>query len=98
MIYAVLFEDNANRADMRPKHMPEHLAFLESNASRIRDAGPLKDTESDAPAGGLWIVEADTPQSVKVLVRADPFWSTGLRKSVRILEWTQVFTKGKART
>lgn len=98
MMYAVLFEDDASRADMRPKHMSDHLDFLESNASRILDAGPLKDTESDAPAGGLWIVEADSPQAVETLVRADPFWSTGLRKSVRILEWTQVFSNGKRRT
>lgn len=98
MIYAVLFEDDASRADMRPKHMPDHLEFLERNASRIRDAGPLKDTESNASAGGLWIVEAENPQSVRNLVEADPFWSTGLRKSVRVLEWTQVFTKGKRRT
>ncbi len=98
MIYAVLFEDDASRATMRPKYMPDHLAFLESNAARIRDAGPLKDTESDVPAGGLWIVEADSPQVVQGLVRADPFWSTGLRKSVRVLEWTQVFSKGKRRT
>ena len=98
MMYVVLFEDDAGRADMRPKHMPDHLAFLESNASRILDAGPLKDTENDAPAGGLWIVEADGPQAVQSLTRADPFWSTGLRKSVRILEWKQVFSKGKRRT
>ncbi len=98
MMYAVLFEDDAGRADMRPKHMPDHLEFLESNASRILDAGPLKDAESDAPAGGLWIVEADSPQTVQSLIRADPFWSTGLRKSVRVLEWTQVFSKGKRRT
>ncbi len=98
MIYAVLFEDNASRADMRPKHMPEHLEFLENNASRIRHAGPLKDTKSDAPAGGLWIVEADSRQSVQDLVRADPFWTTGLRKSVRVLEWSQVFAQGKKQT
>lgn len=98
MIYAVLFEDDASRANMRLKLMPDHLAFLESNASNIRDAGPLKDTESDAPAGGLWIVEADSPQSVQDLVRADPLWSTGLRKSVRVLEWAQVFAQGRRRT
>lgn len=98
MMYAVLFEDNASRANMRAKHMSDHLEFLESNASRIRAAGPLKDTESNASAGGLWIVEAENPQSVRNLVEADPFWSTGLRKSVRVLEWTQVFAKGTRRT
>ena len=97
MFFAVLFEDDDSRADMRPKHMPDHLAFLESNANSIHAAGPLKDTQNDAPAGGLWIVEADSAQAVRALVEADPFWPTGLRKFVRVLEWTQVFADGERR-
>ena len=95
MMYAVFFGDDDSRAEMRAKHMPDHLAFLERNAAGIHAAGPLRDTESDAPAGGLWIVEADSAQAVHTLVEADPFWPTGLRKSVRILEWTRVFADGK---
>lgn len=89
MIYAVLFEDDDTRAHMRAAHMDEHLAFLTRNAQAVRAAGPLK--EGAWGAGGLWIVEAETPDAVRALVEADPFWSTGLRKSVRILEWTRVF-------
>ncbi len=97
MIYAVLFEDDARRADMRAKHMPDHLSFLEHNAACITAAGPLEDTAAGAPAGGLWIVQADSPQSVRSLVESDPFWPTGLRKSVRILAWRHVFSDGKRR-
>lgn len=95
MKFVVLLEDETSRADMRPKHMPAHLAFLEANAAAIKAAGPLKSTGDGAPAGGLWLVEADTAAAVQALVEADPFWPTGLRKSVRILEWTQVFSDGK---
>ena len=95
MIYAVFLEDDASRADARAKYMPDHLSFLERNASSIRAAGPLKDTASSASAGGLWIVQADSHQAVQSLIEADPFWPTGLRKSVRILEWTRVFSDGK---
>jgi hypothetical protein len=28
-------------------------------------------------------------------VKEDPFWPTGLRRSVRILSWSQVFAEGK---
>lgn len=98
MIYAVMFEDDTSRADMRPKLMPDHLAFLERHAASIQAAGPLKDTASDLAAGGLWIVTADSPQAVRSLIEADPFWPTGLRKSVRVLEWTQVFLDGSRRT
>jgi hypothetical protein len=97
MLYIVLFEDDPARADMRPRHMPAHLAFLERNAASIRAAGPLKDAASGAAAGGLWLVEAADAAAVTRLVHEDPFWPTGLRRSVRVLEWTQVFAEGKRR-
>ncbi len=52
---------------------------------------------SGTSAGGLWVVKAASPQAVQSLIEADPFWPTGLRKSVRVLEWTQVFADGKRR-
>jgi uncharacterized protein len=96
MHYVVIFEDDAARADMRQKHMREHLAFLEENAATIRAAGPLKDARGGSSAGGIWLVEAENADAVQALYEADPFWPTGLRKSVRVLEWTQVFAEGKA--
>jgi uncharacterized protein YciI len=96
MQYVVLFEDDAARADRRQKHMREHLAFLERNAATIRAAGPLKDAKDGSPAGGVWLVEAQSADAVRALTEADPFWPTGLRKSVRVLEWKQVFADGKA--
>jgi len=95
MIYAVLFEDDPNAAgDIRRQHMPAHLAFLERNAGAIRAAGPLR-TPANDPAGGLWLVEAENAGAVDALVKADPFWPTGLRRSVRILTWSRVFADGK---
>jgi uncharacterized protein len=95
MRYAILFEDDPNLgSDVRRQHMPGHLSFLERNAARIKAAGPLRESSGD-PAGGLWIVEADSPGAVDALVREDPFWPTGLRRSVRVLTWSQVFADGK---
>ncbi|NQV43845.1 MAG: hypothetical protein HQ501_02990 [Rhodospirillales bacterium] len=94
MLYVILFEDNpAVSPDIRREHMPDHLAFLEKNTKSIKAAGPLKNI-SNEPQGGLWIVEADTPDAVDLLVKEDPFWPTGLRLSVRILSWHQVFADG----
>ncbi|MEM7427456.1 MAG: YciI family protein [Pseudomonadota bacterium] len=95
MIYAVLFEDNDAAADKRPQFMPDHLTFLERNSSAIQAAGPMADGQSGDPAGGLWLVEAPDANTVKALVEEDPFWPTGLRKSVRILLWKQVFADGQ---
>jgi uncharacterized protein len=88
--YAVLFEDNEEKAGKRGEFMKEHLAFLKSKAKRIAAAGPLKDSENGLPAGGIWLVSAQSREEVIELVMADPFWPTGLRKSFRILEWTRV--------
>jgi len=95
MLFAVLFEDNANLgSDVRRQHMPAHLSFLEANAARVKAAGPLREPSGDA-AGGLWIVDAQRSSDVEALVRQGPFWPTGLRRSVRILSWSQVFADGK---
>jgi uncharacterized protein len=95
MLYVVLFEDNPNLGtDVRRQHMPAHLSFLEKNAACIKAAGPLRAPSGDA-AGGLWTVDADSAEAVDARVKEDPFWPTGLRRSVRILSWAQVFADGK---
>ncbi|MGE0724462.1 MAG: YciI family protein [Alphaproteobacteria bacterium] len=95
-LFAVLLEDDPSRADVRSRLMPDHLAFLEAHPA-IRSAGPLRDPMNDAPAGGLWLVEAVDAALVDALVRADPFFPAGLRRAVRILEWRQVFADGARR-
>ncbi len=95
MKFVVLFEDNPDAgADLRRNHMPEHLAFLERNSRKVSAAGPLK-TPGGQGAGGLWIVEADDAGEVDSLIKQDPFWPTGLRKSARILAWNQVYAEGR---
>ena len=90
MDYAVMFEDNEEKAGKRGEFMKEHLAFLRSKAAQISAAGPMKDTETGLPAGGMWLVMARSREEVVDLVMADPFWPTGLRKAFRILEWSRV--------
>ena len=41
------------------------------------------------------MVEAADAAAVRALVESDPFWPTGLRESVRVLEWKRVFADGK---
>jgi hypothetical protein len=95
MKYVVLFEDNDEFAHMRPKFMADHLQFLSDNSKRIEIAGPLKDGLSGEPAGGLWLIDVESVEQAQALVESDPFWPTGLRKSIRILEWTQVYAHGE---
>jgi uncharacterized protein YciI len=69
MLYIVLFEDDESRAEMRPRHMADRLAFLEANTA-IRGAGPLSDADTGAAAGGLWLVETESLEAVQALYRA----------------------------
>ena len=95
MPYVVLFEDAPNAPDdLRSRYMSQHLDFLEANRPAVVSAGPLVAGDGEA-AGGIWVVDADTPETVEALVKADPFWPTGLRKSYRILKWRQIFAGGR---
>lgn len=94
MKFVILFEDAPGTSDIRTKLMPDHLSFLDKNAADIQSAGPLFDAQSGQGAGGLWLVEAKSWEAAQTLVEADPFWPTGLRQSVRILQWKQVFRDG----
>ncbi len=35
MLYAVLFEDDESKSEMRPKYLPQHLTFLARHADRV---------------------------------------------------------------
>lgn len=95
--YVVLFEDDEDFAHQRATFMSEHLAFLEDHASSIKAAGPLAHSESGSGAGGMWLLDADHTEDVTHLIKKDPFWPTGLRKSFQILAWTQVFSDDQRR-
>jgi uncharacterized protein YciI len=95
MLYTVFFVDDPAHAAVRDRMMPAHLDFLAKNSDRIRAAGPLRDAADDAPSGGLWLVDAKNHDSVVALYQGDPFWPTGLRRSVKICEWRQVFADGR---
>ena len=94
MKYLVLFEDNDEFGHMREKHMDAHLQFMADNDASFDAAGPLRDALTADPAGGVWIIDSADAAGVQALVEADPFYATGLRKSVRILEWTQTYADG----
>jgi len=95
MLFAVIFEDDAAHAGKRQDLLGHHLAYLENHASAVKAAGPLKMPGTGVAIGGLWLVEADSADRVRRLCANDPFWPTGLRKSVQICEWTHVFSDGK---
>lgn len=94
MLFVVLFEDNPDvKGDVRKELMPIHQDFQERSGA-IKEAGPLRDAEG-RPGGGMWIVDTNSFEAVETLIKADPFWPTGLRKSYRILSWSKMLEGGK---
>jgi uncharacterized protein YciI len=98
MLYVVLLEDDPILgAEIRRRVMPAHLDFLARHAETIIAAGPLHQPDGVA-TGGIWIVAAERPGAVETLLREDPFWAAGLRRSARILEWMRVWPRPDACT
>ncbi|MDA7967050.1 YciI family protein [Ruegeria sp.] len=96
MLYTIHFYDNADaNPDIRPRFMQQHLSFLNENKAVIRAAGPLREADG-AVKSGLWLVDVETVDQAWALVKADPFWPTGLRDTIEIKHWAQVFADGQA--
>ena len=96
MLYTIHFHDNLDAApDSCLRYMQKHLAYLSENSATIRAAGPLKESECTVKSG-LWLVDVDTVDQAWALVKADPFWPTGLRDRVEIKHWAQVFADGQS--
>lgn len=93
MKYVVLFENNlGTEKSLRLSYLPLHVQFLQRNSGRIAAAGDLSDLHNNE-AGGLWVVNAEDEAEVIDCVRADPYWPTGLRKSYRVMKWSQTLAE-----
>lgn len=91
MLFVVIFEDNPEKSSERTKHISAHLDFLGALGGKVKCAGPLMDPETKTALGGIWIVNAESAGEVEDLVKADPLFSTGLRKSYSVKLWRSVF-------
>jgi len=60
MLFAVIFKDKPNSAELRKSHLTAHIAWLDLYQSVIRIGGSLRTELDQTPVGGLWIVEADS--------------------------------------
>lgn len=91
MLFAVLFEDDQTKFEIRKNLLSEHIDWLDNNKTVVLVGGSLRKAIGDQPNGGLWIVKAHTKEEVQSIVEDDPFWIHGLRKSVEILHWSKAF-------
>ena len=95
MLYIVQFEDKPDSGELRTKLLQDHFDFLDKMKEQVLVAGSLREVPSDKPLGGLWIVEAEDEAGVREVFKDDPFWTNGLRASVRINRWHKAFQDRK---
>jgi uncharacterized protein YciI len=82
-------------ADTRQALFASHVEFLDRVKDQVLVPGSMRELPSDRPLGGLWIVEAESEQAVRDIFKDDPFWTNGLRASVRINRWQKAFPDRK---
>jgi len=80
MFFVARFYDREGSAELRKKHLAEHLAWLASQRALIPLAGSIRETAEATPLGGVWIISAENRESAKALIELDPFFIAGLRE------------------
>lgn len=89
MLFAVIFTDRPGQGALRAAHLQAHIDWVAAHQAQVRVAGSLREDPGQVPQGGLWIVEAESKDSVHQLMQTDPFWTCGLRQGLQVLHWSK---------
>jgi uncharacterized protein YciI len=95
MLFIVQFQDKPGMGELRDTLLKSHFAFLDSVSDRVLVPGSLREDPGDKPVGGLWIIEAKDEAEVREIFKDDPFWTNGMRATVRINRWVKAFPDRK---
>ncbi len=87
MKYAAVIEYSQDKA-LVEAHRPAHRAYLTSlvEKNQLFASGPTEDGY-----GALIIYEADTPEAVEALMKADPFFAANVFLKWIVRPWKMVF-------
>lgn len=87
MKYAAIIEYSQDKA-LVEAHRPAHRAYLTSlvEKNQLFASGPTEDGY-----GALIIYEADSPDAVESLMKADPFFAAGVFLKWTVRPWKMVF-------
>lgn len=96
MLFAVILTDKPDHGTLRAEQLKAHIQWVDEHKDAVLVAGSLREQPHDVPKGGLWIVEAQSKQSVLELMKTDPFYASGLRQQVEVLHWNKALQHHKA--
>jgi uncharacterized protein YciI len=89
MLFAVIFTDKPDHAEVRAANLQAHIEWLETHRDVIPVGGSLRHEPEQTPKGGLWVAHADSKAQLETLLKTDPFYTAGLRQSYEILHWSK---------
>ncbi len=83
MLFLAYCSDAADAPLLRRVHLAEHLAWVASEHTRIRVAGPLRDGAGRF-TGSVLVVEADDTAAAEALLASDPYRYAGVWRTVEL--------------
>lgn len=93
MLFTIVCSDKPGSLELRSATRPAHLAYLNSHAARLVQAGPMLDA-ADKPCGSLLIVDVPDRAAAEALAKGDPYAQAGLFESTVIRPYRCVFRDG----
>lgn len=94
MLFALMCIDRPGSLDLRLATRPDHLAFLETYASKIAQGGALLDLDG-RPCGSLLVIDVEDRAAAEGFAAADPYAKAGLFESSVIRPFRQVYRDGE---
>jgi uncharacterized protein YciI len=94
MLFVLICTDKPKSLDLRLATRPTHLAYLETYADRIVQAGGLLDGDGRA-CGSLLMIDVEDAAAAAGFAESDPYTKAGLFESVVIRPYRQVFRDGE---
>ncbi|MDQ0315179.1 YciI family protein [Amorphus orientalis] len=85
MLYIAICQDKPDAGDIRANTRPDHLAWLERNAEKVKLGGPLTSEDGSISVGSMIIVEDETLEGARAFFAEDPYANAGLFASVAVV-------------
>ena len=85
-LYALMCFDKPDSLALRMANREAHLAYARNHMSEIKAAGPYLD-EAGNMSGSMFLMEADSADTVHAFNAADPYTRAGLFERVEVRKW-----------
>ncbi len=90
MYFVITCFDLPGSAQLRGKHLPDHLRYLEGQRAKVHIGGPLKDPISGSMVGSLYIINVASYDEAREFIAGEPLNKAGLFESMVVRSWIQM--------